>query len=94
MSNELPLHKTQHELEVILATALGKILANNIAAEAFDRRPDKDADDFSVAWAQLRPSDVIANLHLYERLLDAAEALRALRDYAPEHRGYAKISEH
>lgn len=89
MSNELPLHKTEHELQVILAEALGKILRNNITSDTFDRRePD------SIAWTMLRPSDVIANVHLYERLMDAAEALRALRDYAREHRGYAKVSTH
>lgn len=86
--SDLPKHKTAHELEVILADALGKLLANHIAADAFDRRflnPD------SIAWTRLTPADVIANVHLYERLQDATEALRALKSYLPEHRGYALV---
>lgn len=75
-----PVEKTAAELEAIIADQISKIVSSGIHSVAPDRR------DGRIGF-----SEIEANLHLYERLGTAYEALRALRGYTGEPRGFRVI---
>lgn len=78
-----PIEKTDHLLRVQLAETLTQILSNGVTVEALrgflDRR------------RPFTPADVVDNVHLFERLTDGAELLKAMHGYETEHRGYVKV---
>ncbi|TAL43760.1 MAG: hypothetical protein EPN91_05845 [Salinibacterium sp.] len=82
-----PIPKTETELQAILASEIEKILGSNIHSVVFDRRNSNRHD----AACTVRYAELEANIHLWERLTTAADALRALKGYNGKHRGFVKV---
>lgn len=81
---EGPIQKTPEQLQAIIAENLSKILGSCIHSSVFDRRPRAE-------WYKIHFHEIEANLHLWERLGTAHEALKALRDYEGTPRGFVKV---
>lgn len=79
-----PIEKTDYHLRVQLAETLTQILSNGITVDALRAFLDRRR--------AFTPADVVDNVHLFERLTDGAELLKAMHGYATEHRGYVKIA--
>lgn len=93
----VPIAKTEDELKQIIADELSKILGSNIHSEVFDRRVDMRALEQERAletndgWYELAFTEIESNIHLWERLGTAYEALKALKGYVGQPRGFIKV---
>lgn len=76
-----PLKRSRDELEAQLLTAIQGLLGNGVTRRALN------------APGSMMFEDICLNIHLYERLLDAAYAVQALKGYENEHRGYLLVTE-
>lgn len=74
-----PVSKTREQLQEILTDELSKILGNNVTTDAL-RKPRE------MTW-----NDVIANVHLFERLGTAYEAIKTLKGYKGDPRGFVIV---
>lgn len=74
-----PIKQTEAELKEVLRETMQKILGSGVTSRALRNVSGMTYDD------------VVANLHLYERLQVAAAALGALRGYDDKPRGFTKV---
>lgn len=86
LRRHMPTYATIEELQNTIASELTKILGSNIISDVWDRR----TGDF--CWWKLSFDDIEANLHLYERLGVAYQALKALKGYKGDPRGFVLVS--
>lgn len=71
-----PVKATRSAVEGVLADTMRAVLQNHISVDALQRP------------RELKPGDVHVNLHLWERLGTAFEAVRALKGFKGSPRGY------
>lgn len=82
-----PIPKTESELKQIFAEEISKILGSNIHSSVFDRR-GMSHSGITPGWTNLKFEEMEANLHMWERLGTAYEALKALKGYTGQPRGF------
>lgn len=74
-----------------MAEEISKILGSNIHSDVWERQHQNKAVGLPYeqeSWWHLAPTDIEMNLNLWERLGTAYEALRALKGYEGEPRGF------